>query len=61
MYVHVITLHYEVMYPFAGDHVIVGSYDCKLSWFDLDLSTKPFKTLRYWLRTRTCITMTLQL
>lgn len=31
----------------AGDHVICGSYDCKLSWFDLDLSTKPYKMLRY--------------
>lgn len=31
----------------AGDHVICGSYDCRLSWFDLDLSTKPYKMLRY--------------
>ncbi|XP_064610704.1 ribosome biogenesis protein bop1-like [Liolophura sinensis] len=31
----------------AGDNVIVGSYDCKLSWFDLDLSTKPYHTLRH--------------
>ncbi|KAI8801552.1 NUC169 domain-containing protein [Cladochytrium replicatum] len=30
-----------------GDNVIVGSYDRRLAWFDLDLSTKPFKTLRY--------------
>ncbi|XP_054164412.1 ribosome biogenesis protein bop1-A-like [Oppia nitens] len=30
-----------------GDNVIVGSYDLRLSWFDLDLSTKPYKTLRY--------------
>ena len=30
----------------AGDNLIVGSYDCRLSWFDLDLSTKPYKTLR---------------
>uniref|UniRef100_A0A8C6TZS7 Ribosome biogenesis protein BOP1 n=1 Tax=Neogobius melanostomus TaxID=47308 RepID=A0A8C6TZS7_9GOBI len=31
----------------AGDNVICGSYDCRLSWFDLDLSTKPYKTLRH--------------
>ncbi|KAJ9103674.1 Ribosome biogenesis protein erb1 [Naganishia cerealis] len=30
-----------------GDNLIVGSYDKKLCWFDLDLSTKPYKTLRY--------------
>ncbi|KAK2830985.1 hypothetical protein Q5P01_018916 [Channa striata] len=31
----------------GGDHVICGSYDCRLSWFDLDLSTKPYKVLRH--------------
>ncbi|XP_076812199.1 ribosome biogenesis protein bop1-A-like [Clavelina lepadiformis] len=30
-----------------GDNLIVGSYDCRLSWFDMDLSTKPFHTLTY--------------
>ncbi|XP_033112289.1 ribosome biogenesis protein bop1-A-like [Anneissia japonica] len=30
-----------------GDNIIIGSYDCKLSWFDLDLSTKPYHTLRH--------------
>ncbi|XP_071957722.1 ribosome biogenesis protein bop1-B-like [Antedon mediterranea] len=30
-----------------GDNVIIGSYDSKLSWFDLDLSTKPYQTLRH--------------
>lgn len=29
-----------------GDNLIIGSYDKKLCWFDLDLSTKPYKTLR---------------
>lgn len=29
-----------------GDNLIVGSYDRRLCWFDLDLSTKPYKTLR---------------
>ncbi|KAI5777494.1 NUC169 domain-containing protein [Geopyxis carbonaria] len=31
----------------AGDNVIVGSYDKRLLWHDLELSTKPYKTLRY--------------
>ena len=31
----------------GGDNVIVGSYDRRLAWFDLDLSTRPYKTLRY--------------
>ncbi|KAG1701354.1 Ribosome biogenesis protein bop1-B [Nymphon striatum] len=30
-----------------GDNLLVGSYDSRISWLDLDLSTKPFKTLRY--------------
>ncbi|KAJ3681156.1 hypothetical protein LUZ60_015645 [Juncus effusus] len=30
----------------AGDNVIVGSREGKLSWFDLDLSTRPYKTLK---------------
>jgi ribosome biogenesis protein ERB1 len=31
----------------GGDNLIVGSYDKKVNWFDLDFSTKPYKTLRY--------------
>ncbi|KAK8830975.1 hypothetical protein WA577_003675 [Blastocystis sp. JDR] len=31
----------------CGDNLIVGSYDARLSWFDLDLASTPFKTLRY--------------
>jgi ribosome biogenesis protein ERB1 len=31
----------------GGDNVLVGSYDLRLNWFDLDLSTKPYKSLRY--------------
>ena len=31
----------------SGDHVILGSCDKRVSWFDLDLGAKPFKTLRY--------------
>lgn len=30
-----------------GDNLIIGSYDSKLNWFDLDLSSKPYKMLRY--------------
>ncbi|XP_023313834.1 ribosome biogenesis protein BOP1 homolog, partial [Trichogramma pretiosum] len=30
----------------GGDNLIVGTYDKKLLWFDLDLSTKPYQTLR---------------
>jgi len=30
-----------------GDNVIIGSYDKRLCWFDNDLSTKPYKTLRH--------------
>ncbi|KAI9101170.1 NUC169 domain-containing protein [Phlyctochytrium arcticum] len=31
----------------AGDNLIVGTFDKRLCWFDMDLSTKPYKTLRY--------------
>lgn len=31
----------------GGDNLIVGTYDKKVCWFDLDFSTKPYKTLRY--------------
>lgn len=31
----------------GGDNLIVGSYDRRLLWHDLDLSTRPYKTLRY--------------
>lgn len=30
----------------SGDHVLVGSYDKRMCWFDLDLSTRPYKTMR---------------
>ncbi|XP_052230147.1 ribosome biogenesis protein bop1-B-like [Dreissena polymorpha] len=30
-----------------GDNVILGSYDSKMSWFDLDLSTKPYQTMKH--------------
>ena len=31
----------------SGEHLIVGSYDHRVVWFDLDLSSSPYKTLRY--------------
>eukprot|EP00300_Choanocystis_sp_HF-7_P041941 c8720_g1_i1.p1 GENE.c8720_g1_i1~~c8720_g1_i1.p1 ORF type:complete len:811 (+),score=149.91 c8720_g1_i1:114-2546(+) len=32
----------------SGNHVIVGSYDSKVAWFDLDYSDKkPYRVLRY--------------
>ncbi|CAL1539984.1 unnamed protein product [Lymnaea stagnalis] len=31
----------------GGDNIIIGSYDSRLCWFDLDLSTKPYQTLKY--------------
>ncbi|KAG8473893.1 hypothetical protein CXB51_034028 [Gossypium anomalum] len=30
----------------AGDNLIVGSKEGKLCWFDMDLSSKPYKTLK---------------
>jgi ribosome biogenesis protein ERB1 len=30
-----------------GEHVVVGSYDRRLVWYDLELSQLPYKTLRY--------------
>lgn len=31
----------------GGDNIITGSYDCRMTWFDLDLSAKPYRTLRH--------------
>ena len=31
----------------SGDHVLVGSYDRRVVWFDLDLSSTPYKTLKF--------------
>ncbi|KAF4533301.1 hypothetical protein B566_EDAN004422 [Ephemera danica] len=30
----------------GGDNLLVGCYDCKTFWYDLDLSTKPYLNLR---------------
>ncbi|CAF3439066.1 Ribosome biogenesis protein erb1 [Fusarium graminearum] len=31
----------------GGDNLIVGSYDRRLLWHDLDLSARPYKTMRF--------------
>ena len=31
---------------YSGDNIILGSYDKRLCWFDLELSTKPYKVMR---------------
>jgi ribosome biogenesis protein ERB1 len=31
----------------SGDHVLIGSYDRRVVWFDLDLSSTPYKTLKF--------------
>jgi len=31
----------------TGDHLVVGSYDRRLMWHDLDLSSRPYKTMRF--------------
>jgi len=31
----------------TGDNVIVGSKEGKMCWFDMDLSSQPYKTLKY--------------
>jgi len=32
---------------FIGDNLIIGSYDKKLSWFDTELSNKPYQTFKW--------------
>ncbi|KAI7861707.1 NUC169 domain-containing protein [Spinellus fusiger] len=31
----------------GGDNVIIGSYDKRVCWFDMDLSSRPYKSLRF--------------
>ena len=31
----------------GGDNIVVGSYDRRLLWHDLDLSNRPYKTMRF--------------
>ena len=35
----------EVGLP-AGDNLILGGYDKRVCWFDLDLSSKPYRVIR---------------
>ena len=35
------------VHPAGGNNLIVGGYDRRLLWHDLELSTRPYKTLRY--------------
>lgn len=30
-----------------GDNVIIGSYDKKVLWFDMDLGNTPYKNMKY--------------
>jgi len=41
-YLHMVNKYWLV----GGDNLLVGTYDRKMLWFDLDLSTKPYQTLR---------------
>ena len=34
------------IHPASGDHVLIGSYDCRLNWFDLNLSPRPYRMIR---------------
>lgn len=36
----------NTLFLLTGDNIICGSYDSKLAWFDLDLSTRPYQMLR---------------
>lgn len=31
----------------SGDHLLIGSYDRRVVWFDLDLASTPYKTLKF--------------
>lgn len=31
----------------SGNHVLAGSFDRRLVWFDSEMSSKPFRTLKY--------------
>lgn len=31
----------------SGDHILVGGYDRRVAWFDLDLSSQAYRTLKY--------------
>lgn len=31
----------------GGDNFIIGTYDKKIHWFDMDMGAKPYKNLKY--------------
>jgi len=31
----------------SGDHIVAGSYDRRIVWWDMDFGKKPYKTLQY--------------
>ncbi|VEU22871.1 DEKNAAC103966 [Brettanomyces naardenensis] len=35
------------IHPRGGDHILAGSFDKRVVWQDLDLSSTPYKTLRF--------------
>ena len=35
------------VHPSGGDNVVVSSYDKRILWIDMDLSPRPYKTLRF--------------
>eukprot|EP00953_Heterococcus_sp_UTEX-ZZ885_P023182 12760-Heterococcus_DN1.PRE.1 len=39
-------ISYMDIHP-TGDHVLLGSLDRRVAWFDMDLASTPYKTLRY--------------
>jgi ribosome biogenesis protein ERB1 len=43
---HILPLAFANLALTGGDNLLVGCYDCKTHWFDLDLSTKPYLNLR---------------
>ncbi|KAH9528952.1 Ribosome biogenesis protein 1 [Dermatophagoides farinae] len=39
----------------GGDNIIISSMDPRVQWFDLDLSDKPYKTMRYHKKAVRCV------
>jgi ribosome biogenesis protein ERB1 len=39
----------------TGDHVLLGSYDRRLIWFDLDLASTPYKVLKFHEKAIRCV------
>jgi ribosome biogenesis protein ERB1 len=39
----------------SGDHIVAGSYDRRVVWFDLNLSSTPYKTLKFHEKALRCV------